>query len=137
MKIYDVGANQQVNATTVSATGWTVYQASGLAKISFVADSEQIVAAGETKTYELRGTLSTAGITGDTLQTKLADRGASATTTAYLVSAVDSVPASATLYSFIWTDRSGAAGTHSSITVDWTHDYKVSGIPTATLSLSR
>ena len=131
MKIYDVGANQQVTASSTSA--WvTVTNASGIARITFVPDAEQIVAAGETKTYELRGNILTGGDTGDVLQVKLADVGTGVTTTDYR-----EVKASSASTSFIWTDRSGAAGTHSSLSADWTNDYKVSGIPTATLSLSR
>ena len=40
---------------------------------------------------------------------------------------------------FVWSDNSGAGSgsTHSSLTADWTNDYKVSGIPTATKTLSK
>ncbi|RLC34971.1 MAG: hypothetical protein DRZ76_01465, partial [Candidatus Nealsonbacteria bacterium] len=131
MKIYDVATGEQVTATT-TATGWTVANADGIAKISFVAASEQIVAAGATKTYELRGTILQPGATGDNLMTKLADRGTTATSTTYAA-----VAGHSSLFSFIWSDRSGAGGTHSSGSADWTHDYKVDGIPTATLTLSR
>jgi hypothetical protein len=131
LKVYDLTNNQQVTASSGSA--WvTVTNASGIARITFVPSAEQVVAAGETKTYELRGTLLTGGDTGDVLQTKLSDVATGATTTDYY-----EVKASSASTSFIWTDRSGAADTHSLTSADWTHDYKVSGIPTATLSLSR
>ena len=44
-----------------------------------------------------------------------------------------------TTLSFIWTDRSAASGSsvHSLTTADWSNDYKVEGIPTATLSLQK
>jgi hypothetical protein len=123
-------SNEQITATT-TATAWTVSQASGEAKTSFVAAAEEIVPAGQTKTYELRGTILTGGMTGDILATKID----SATTTA-ITSTYASVAGISTA-SFVWTDRSGAGGTHSAGSTDWTADYKVPGIPTSPLSLSK
>lgn len=141
MKIWDLTSNEQVTATSGEQTGWIVNNASGISKVSFVAASEQIVAAGETRTYEFRGTLNYAGATGDVLQTKIADRATTASTTVYgstgLTNDNNTVGTHTNLYTFIWSDRSGYATTHSSVSSDWTHDYKVNGIPTATLSLSR
>jgi hypothetical protein len=130
MKIYDVATNEEVIATT-TATGWTVSQANGLAKIKFVAASEQVIAAGKTKTYELRGTILTGGATGDALMSKLAALSSS------LVSGDTYANVAGIGVSLTWTDRSGAGGTHSAGSQDWTNDYKVDGIPTATLTLSK
>ena len=131
MKVYSYTGSgwEQVTATS-TATAWTVSQASGQANIAFVAGSEQVVPAGQTKTYELRGTILTGGASGDTMTTKIADVASSATTTSYAEVALSSG-------SFIWSDKSGAGATHSSVSSDWTDDYKVPGVPTSPLSLSK
>jgi len=132
MKIYDLISREQITASSTGGTGWTVKQSSGSANIQFVAANEEIVPAGQTKTYELRGTvipgLYTVG--ADSIMTKIADVYSTATTTNYAEVALSNG-------SFIWTDRSGAGGTHNDGSADWTHDYKVSGIPTAPLTMTR
>jgi len=129
MAIYDVGSGEQITATT-TATAWTVNNANGVALVKFVAAQEQVIAAGTTKTYELRGVILTGGASGDSLITKLAATSTSPVSDTY--SAV-----AATGPTITWTDRSGAGATHSSTSQDWTNDYKVDGLPTSALTLSR
>jgi hypothetical protein len=130
MKIYDVATNEQVTAST-TATGLTVAQASGVANVSFVAASEQVIPAGQTKTYELRGTILTGGLAGDSISAKIADANNSPQAGAAYATVAGGTA------SFVWTDRSGNAATHSAASTDWTHDYKVSGVPTSPLTLSK
>ncbi|XOB42174.1 MAG: beta strand repeat-containing protein [Candidatus Nealsonbacteria bacterium] len=133
MQVWDVDSNTQVVATT-TATAWTVDQdtSAGTARVSFVAYPEQQVALGTTKTYKLLGTvLQGSGQTGSSLMTKIADRSDTAKTDTY------AAVAGTAGVTFVWTDRSGAGGAHSAGSADWTHDFKVSGIPTATKTLSK
>ena len=123
MKLYNRTTGVQLTTTT-----WKVNNGNGVAKIEFVPDSEQVVAAGETVTYELLGTILKSGATGDILQTKIVDGSTNLITDTY----INLANTRATL---VWTDRS--AENHSESTADWFNDYGVRGIPTATLSLSR
>jgi len=144
MKIYNVATGDEVTATTTD-TGWYVWNyLAGGARVAFVAAAEQVIAAGETKTYEFRGNVSYGGASGDSISTKIEKRSTATSTSAYATivgngwtfgrqfSAVTS-----TAPTFVWTDRSGLGATHTSVTNDWTMGYKVSGLPTATLSLSK
>ena len=143
IKVYNVATNQEVTASSGSA--WTNVdnqQTAGGARIVFISASEQIVAAGQTKTYELRGALAYGGAAGDSISTKIASRGTATSTNTfyYIANGADGDAdefATSTGHTFIWSDKSGAGGTHSDTSYDWTHDYKVTGIPTATLSLTK
>ncbi|MAF42756.1 MAG: hypothetical protein CMI54_01125 [Parcubacteria group bacterium] len=173
-KVWDVTENQQVTATTTDASGYNIStnnvgaiirvdsDGSAGTNVIFVANTEQQVAAGASKTYELRGTILTSPSSGDSVLARIADlsvageatttdyyharlirtAGAASATNGYVpgdTSLID--PYASTTGSFIWTDRSAPhladSNTHSQNTTDWTNDYKVDGLPTATLSLSR
>ena len=137
MQVWDVDTNTEISATS-SATDWTVDQgsATGTARVAFVAATEQVVAAGTTKTYKFIGTILRSGLAGSAIMTQIASRSTSATSTVYNTAVGTARSTSAT---FVWTDRSGASTSagHTSISADWTDDYKVTGIPTATKSLSK
>jgi hypothetical protein len=130
------------NNTQVSASAPQVYHggSTGGAKVIFIATNEQIVAAGQTKTYELKGTTAYAGYAGDSVTTNIAALSAATSTAAYSTVAIGTgySAATSTDASFVWSDRSGdTTAAHSAATADWTNDYKVSGIPTTTLLLTR
>jgi len=131
MQIWDVNTNTQVTAS--STVDFTVDQqtSTGTARVAFVVATEEEVAAGGTKTYKLLGNILRDGIAGSAMTTKINTRSTATTTDAYEAVA-------ATAGTFVWSDNSGAsAGAHSSMSADWTHDYKVSGLPTATKSLAK
>jgi hypothetical protein len=130
MQVWDVNTNSRVSASTTPDIRVDQATATGTARVSFVAATEQEVAAGATKTYKLLGNILREGNAGSSLTTKLNSRSTATTTAAYATVA-------ATTATFVWSDKSGALGTHSSISADWTNDYKVSGIPTATKTLSK
>jgi hypothetical protein len=133
LQLWDANTNSQVTATTTTATGWDVDNktATGTARVTFVASAEQVVGANTTKTYYVLGTSLYAGAAGDNLLTKIASRSTTATTS-------DNYGlAAGTTGTFIWSDRSGALASHSSVSADWTHDYKVKGIPSASKTLSK
>lgn len=133
MKIYDVGSGSAITATTTD-TAWTVDQSTspGTARVAFVAAAEQTVAAGTTKTYYLEGAFLQGGAAGDSITTRINTRPTSATSDTY-------VTVAGTTGTFIWSDKSGASSgnAHSSLTADWTHDYKVSGLPTSVNTLTK
>ncbi len=152
-KVWNVTDNVQVTATTSAYDGTDLTTAVGAfvrcdadanagEYVLFVAGEEQEIAAGTTKTYELRGTVLVAPTTGDNLLVKMSDLSTAVATDGYLAVSgtedkafVDNY--ATTSISFIWTDRSGATGTHGLESADWTNDYKVEGIPSSTLSLTK
>ncbi|KKL12119.1 hypothetical protein LCGC14_2538970, partial [marine sediment metagenome] len=130
MEIWDVDSNTQVTGTS---TPFLVDQATatGTARVSFVASAEQQVSANTTKTYKLLGTIQQgSGQIGTSMLTKIASRSTTATSTVY-------ADVAATTGTFVWTDRSGAGDVHSAGSLDWTHDFKVSGLSTPTKTLTR
>ncbi|MDD4986125.1 MAG: hypothetical protein PHQ43_10130, partial [Dehalococcoidales bacterium] len=152
LKVYNVATGDQITASsTVEGMGaygvavWNFTQ--GGARIVFIPSTEQVIAAGETKTYELRGNLLYGGLAGDAISVQIAKRSTATNTSAFSTLARDvdgnaatAWTATSTASTFVWTDRSGAASTavtHSSVSSDWSNDYKVSGLPTASLSLSK
>ncbi|MBI2042641.1 MAG: peptidoglycan-binding protein [Candidatus Nealsonbacteria bacterium] len=144
MKVYDVATNEEVLPTTTD-TGYYVHNfTGGGARVGFVAKNEQTISAGATKTYELRGDIAYGGAAGDSLSFKIEKR-STATTTGSFETAVGGgwahgnsvMPVTSTAATFVWSDRSGAGGTHTMGTSDWSVDYKVSGLPTQTLTLSK
>ncbi|MBI2624772.1 MAG: trypsin-like peptidase domain-containing protein [Candidatus Nealsonbacteria bacterium] len=153
-KVWDVTNNQQVTAIATDANGYNLStnsvgaiirvdsDASAGSNVIFVAESEQQVAAGTSRTYELRGNIVRAPSAGDALLTRIADLGSSSLSNSYPSVAtaaggdISLVDPSVTIgASFIWSDRSTT--NHSESTSDWINDYKVDGLPVATLSLSK
>jgi len=148
LDVFNVATGDEITASTtggqVIASGQNpdVYNYyTGGSRVSFIPDEEQLIAAGATKTYELRGDLSVGASAGDAISIKINKR-ATATTTAIFRTVASTgtghewnATGTAT---FVWTDRSGVGTTHDFWSdSDWALDYKVSGLPTATLSLSR
>jgi len=148
MTVWDVGTGEEVLGTTTDLSWYVHNYVAGGARVAFVARTEQTVSAGTTKTYEWRGDIAFAGKAGDSISTKIAKRSSATSTSAYativgngwsyqaLSSAFSAVTSTAP--TFIWSDRAGSGTSlHTSVTNDWSMDYKVVGIPTATLSLSK
>jgi len=112
----------------------------------FAPDTEQQIAAGGTENYELRGNFTVAatgasGVIGN-ISTKIADLAVSPTTNTFdniagvnNANSITSAATSTPTVSFVWSDRSAAS--HSAVTSDWANDYKISGIPTSTLTMSK
>jgi hypothetical protein len=138
LKVYNVATNEEVTAST---TPYVYNDAdNGGAKIIFNANSEEVIAAGQTKTYELKGNISQSGASGDSISTYI-NTVATATSTGTLLTQLGGAGVEATstdTATFVWTDRSGAGSSHSTwSSSDWTNEYKVTGLPTNSLSLSR
>ena len=117
--LYDGTTEVLGTATLQNATG----------TIRFVADNEQEIGAGITKTYSLKATVGGTIDTGAYVQTSIADiassLGGPAAYTAGLAGAGGS---------FIWSDKS--VSSHGLTTADWFDDYKVPGVPTGSYSLN-
>jgi hypothetical protein len=130
LQVWDTNTNTEITAANTPF----VYNggATGGAKVIFIANTEQVVAAGSTKTYELRGTFGYAGYASDSITTNIAALSSSTSTSAYAAAAGGAgATATSTAASFVWSDRSGDdTGSHSATTADWTNDFKVFGIPT-------
>jgi hypothetical protein len=133
LQLWDADTNTQVSSTSTGHR-WLIDQATatGTARIAFVAATEQTVGAGQTKTYYVQGNVLYGGTAGDNLLTRIAARSTATTTGTYATVASGTG-------TFIWADGSGASGltAHSASTADWTHDYKVPGIPTSSWTLSK
>lgn len=101
--------------------------------LAFLPTSEQTILAGESATYELRGTvggLSAAG--GYSLDVSIATAATSATTgTASAIGVTG-----AATPSFTWSDKSSIATVHSTATSDWTNDYLIKTLPLTVGSLT-
>jgi len=95
---------------------------------TFVATSEQEIAAGQSKTYQLRTTIGAmaAGVANDSIDVSIANPSTSITTGTATGVAADTV---ASTPSFGWTDRSSISTIHSESTSDWTDDYLVTTLP--------
>lgn len=92
----------------------------------FVADSEQQIAAGTTRTYELRGTIDGIASGYNFVSVRIPQTSTSATTGTF--SAIHTAVGEAT-ESLVWTDRSSISTVHSESTSDWTNDYLVKTLP--------
>lgn len=159
MKIKDLATGLEIAATTSDQSGWTVHNyIAGGARVAFTAGAEQVIQAGTTKTYEWIGDIAYSGKAGDSISVKI-DKKSTATSTAAYTTVVGGTNAAGTdlwkygetdnanqkdtatsTATFVWTDKSGAASTavaHSPVSADWSNDYKILGLPTATLSLSK
>ena len=128
MRVYDVDTNTVVPVGSISVDQST---ATGTARIAFVANTEQQVAAGTTKTYKLVGDVLVGGQTGSAVMTKIEARSTGTTTDVYATVA-------GTGATLVWSDRSGGSvTTHGLTTSDWANDWKISGLPTAAKTLSK
>jgi hypothetical protein len=94
--------------------------------LTFVATSEKEIAAGTSKTYELRGTVGGLASGSNSVSVSIANASASVTTGTATGVAADTVASSP---SFGWTDRSSISTVHSESTSDWTTDYLVKTLP--------
>ena len=112
----------------------------------FVPTNEEEVGKGTTKTYRLDGDIANVVATGTgnlgNINVKIADLSSATVTNTYDLVAgandADSITAAAASVpgvSFVWSDRSIA--NHGVGTADWADDYKVSGLPTTTLTMSK
>ena len=134
MQVWDVNTVTKIDGSSVVDQG----TATGTARIAFVAYDDVIVAAGTTKTYKLIGDIQQgSGQIGSSVMTKIKARSTATTTDAYTAAAA-ATATSLDTPTFVWSDRSGGSyATHSDDTADWTNDFKISGIPTATKTLSK
>ncbi|MEK7099956.1 MAG: hypothetical protein AAB883_02345, partial [Patescibacteria group bacterium] len=132
------GSNQ-VAGTFATTTGALVggVDAMGLntsATLTFVPTAEQSITAGQSATYDLKGTIggfSAAG--GYTLDISIANPQTTASTTATAAQVGNAV---GTTPSFTWSDKSSVASVHSTTTSDWTDDYLLTGLPLTIGTLS-
>jgi hypothetical protein len=95
--------------------------------LTFVPTAEQSITAGQSVTYDLKGTLggfSAAG--GYTLDVSIANPQTTASTTATAAQVGNAV---GTAPSFTWSDKSSVAAVHSTTTSDWTDDYLIKALP--------
>ncbi|MFA5996107.1 MAG: peptidoglycan-binding protein [Candidatus Paceibacterota bacterium] len=91
--------------------------------LAFLPSAEQTILAGESATYELRGTVADGATSGSSsLDVSIATAATSATTGA-------STATGAATPSFIWSDKSSVATVHSTATSDWTNDYLIKSLP--------
>lgn len=152
MKIYDVGTGEEVLPTSTDQSGWYVHNfKAGGARVVFTAKNMESISAGLTKTYEWRGDISQNGKAGDSLSVKITKRSTATSTKSLLGEVVADrllganwrageaiYTVTSTDPTFIWTDKTGSGDDlHSATTTDWSWDYKIPGLPTATLSLSK
>ena len=126
----DLG-NGGLNAWGAGSTGGT---------LAFLPTSEQTIAAGESATYELRGTVGSVSAAGGyTLDVSIANAQttASTTATAAQVGSGANAGGQSGTPSFTWSDKSSIATVHSLTTSDWTDDYLVKNLPLTIGSLSK
>jgi hypothetical protein len=147
IKLYDSAGTEIAGTfatTTVVAThpiitttnGNGLFAAAGTGgTLTFVADTEQQIAAGSSETYSLKDSVSgtNATISGTYVSTSIPSNTTS-WTGPRIYSTVASTFGLSTTPSFVWTDRS--ANSHSESTADWNNDYKVVTIPSDTQTLS-
>ena len=140
IKVYNFDTGTQVLGTNYYRSIITAADTGGYYLV-FVPTAEEEIGKGATKTYELRGDFSigqNATNNSGNISTKIADLSSAVATSTYALvagaNAANSV-AAAPGVSFIWSDRSTVG--HSTLTADWTDDYKVSGIPTSSLPMSK
>lgn len=94
--------------------------------LTFVATSEQEIAAGTSKTYELRTTVGGIAAGANSVSVSVANPTTSVSTDTATAVAADTV---ASTPSFGWTDRSSINPVHSESSSDWTNDYLVHSLP--------
>jgi hypothetical protein len=105
--------------------------AAGVTTVTF--DSEEVIPAGTTKTYDLVMKLGGTLASGDTLVSNLTGD----TTSAAAAAVTNTNPAAAheAMGAFVWSDM--ALSGHDYTTADWTNGYKVKGTPTDAQTLSK
>jgi hypothetical protein len=134
--LYD-GANAIAGsfATTTGslATVTDLFGAATSGFIVFEPTAEQQVAAGSSKTYELRTTVGGLAANSNTLDVSVANPTSSVSTGT--ASAIGG-PAGASTPSLVWSDRSVIDSVHSTSTSDWTNDYLVKTLPLTVGNLS-
>jgi hypothetical protein len=101
----------------------------------FVATSEQQIAAGTSKTYELRANVAGSWSNYTFVNVTVTASSTSATSAAFAT--IHDAVGEAT-ENFVWTDRSSITTVHSESTTDWTNDYLVDDLTLdlGTLSVS-
>ena len=91
----------------------------------------------------MREDIGFAGKAGDAISTKIAKRSTATSTGTFWAQAAEGNSVlfpyyvTSTAATYVWNDRSGAGATHTYVTSDWSQDYKIAGLPTATLTLSK
>lgn len=119
----------QITALATSTTGDNLATTSaGSATIRFVVTNEQTIAAGSSKTYELRATIGGSLVAGQSVYANVGNP--STSNTASAAYAAGTIAAK----SFAWSDQAVAG--HSESTADWNDDYLVSGLATDSQTLS-
>ena len=112
--LYDVtsGTAVAVNSSAADPTSTKVVIYAGTS----VNDTVQSIAAGQSKTYELRGTIANWGTAADTITINFSED----------TTAVASASSAGLTDNMIWSDR--AATSHTTITADWTNGYLVKDV---------
>ncbi len=138
MKLYNTASNTEILGTfgtTTSATTSGVDSLSGATSgnLTFVATSEEQIAAGSSVTYELRTTVGGLASGDNSVSVSIGNLITSLSTdTASTIGITVAIP-STSVPSFTWTDRSASAvsggSVHSESTSDWTNDYLVKTLP--------
>ncbi|MCX6788206.1 MAG: peptidoglycan-binding domain-containing protein [Candidatus Kaiserbacteria bacterium] len=141
IKLYD-GANAVAGnfATTTGAQALQTQLFAAAATtgvIVFEPTSEQQIAAGTSKTYELRttvGGLSASG--GYSLDISVANPTSSVSTGAGDIGGTLAGASGSSANSLVWSDRSVISAVHTVSTSDWTNDYLVKNLPLTVGSLT-
>ncbi len=120
--LWDADTNTAV-AGVSTAAGIT---AGAAGTVTFVATNEQQISGA--KTYYLKATVGGSLVTGDTLQTYIAQPSSYVAPAAYATVA-------GTAASFVWSDQSASAHTES--TLDWNNGYLVKNLPTDSQTLTK
>lgn len=122
----EVGGND-VNSAVQSAAGIV-----NVVVASAAYGATQItVPAGQTKTFELRATVTNAGTAGDAVVVQMEGDAAHISAATNGLRADNSGVDGDTNDDFIWSDRSNSS--HALTTADWYNGYKVPGLPTTNL----
>ncbi len=124
------------NSAVGCTTGPTPELANGVCLFHMPFANEQVIAAGQSKTYELRITVSGADASGESISTKLL--GDTGRITGSIGTQGDMITGSSALQHFVWSDNSSAA--HNDLpggSADWTNGHLVRGLPTDMQTLVR
>jgi len=120
MKLYDVTSGE----TELNATGQVAVGATDVVEILIDTAKVPTITAGDTRTFELKGTVSGASTAGDSVSTQINGDAREPWDITY--PATRALIDTSTNDDFIWSDRS--ASSHAVGTIDWTNGYKVSGL---------
>gem|GEM_PF-1393386 len=123
------GYKLYVGGTEVLAADLNTLVGGATPEFRFASGTKWKVAAGSSKTIELKGTITGSLVTNDNVTVKIIEDAfhadANADTMATSVAAGDS--------NFIWSDNSGSP--HTALTADWFNGYKVNGLDTTSTTL--